>query len=110
MPTGVQRLSPSHSAVCSVDSRARMFLSLPSVHSRSCGRQGATEGRQAPARTSPAAGASPTEPGSDQETCGPVSALTPPGTANMSPGLDERDVDENGMRNQGPRPRQDVHR
>lgn len=36
MPTGVQRL-PSHRAVCSVDSRARMFLSLPSVQSRSCG-------------------------------------------------------------------------
>lgn len=36
MPTGVQRLSPSHSTVCRVDSSARIFLSLPSVHSRSC--------------------------------------------------------------------------
>lgn len=36
MPTGVQRLSPSHNTVCRVDSSARMFLSLPSVHSRSC--------------------------------------------------------------------------
>lgn len=40
MPTGVQRLSPSHSTVCSVDSRARMFLSLPSVQSRSYGTRG----------------------------------------------------------------------
>lgn len=33
--TGVQRLSPSHSTVCSVDRSARMFLSLPSIHSKS---------------------------------------------------------------------------
>lgn len=42
------------------------------------------------------------------KTRGPVSALTPPGTASMSPGLDEREVDETDVWNQGPRPRQDV--
>lgn len=38
MLTGVQRCSPSHSTVCNVDSSARMFLSLPSIQSRSCRR------------------------------------------------------------------------
>lgn len=33
--TGVQRLSPSHNTVCRVDSSARMFLSLPSIQSKS---------------------------------------------------------------------------
>lgn len=33
--TGVQRLSPSHNTVCRVDSSARIFLSLPSIQSKS---------------------------------------------------------------------------
>lgn len=34
MPTGFQRISPSHRTVCMVDSRARMLRSFPSIHSR----------------------------------------------------------------------------
>lgn len=34
MLTGFHLVSPSHNTVCIVDSSARMFLSLPSIHSR----------------------------------------------------------------------------
>lgn len=36
MPTGLQRVSPSHSTVCRVESRALMFRSFPSIQSRIC--------------------------------------------------------------------------
>lgn len=36
MPTGFHLVSPAHSTVCIVESRALMFRSLPSIHSRIC--------------------------------------------------------------------------